>query len=819
MGFSSEIEKGSTMSQCLRCSKLCEANAVFCEECRSLLRNQLQQRPSPHASQEGPSSSASPLADVPTLAEHGAIQGNPLERITSPLPVVRANQEPQPVALVANEDLVDQAVYRLNEAAQLIAEEEEQGKSERKARPYSRAPRLRPIRDISPDIRRESTPLPQVSGTPQSEPVSRNGLEHQQGNGISPVRLDAHPSLPDLWPWLDADTEDKENDIWEDRTDPLIARHFPNSAESARIEEEDIRRALAEGVPTAPHPIPRKSRAPHMRIAFIALAIFALVAFAIDGILIGVAFNQPRHAASTPGGPPTLTISQNGHYFGQNLGTYIGSTIQLSLKNFTPSTSVALTHDIQEPIHLDGGSSIINVGPAGSASVDVTIDSDWGTGFHLIVAEDLKTRYTASATLLITGGGPTPPPHLQLDNRPLDLGAAVVGANTIRAFKLANGGGGSITWSASSKQPWLLVSPSQGTFSAGQTISIAVQRVGLKPGDYKGDLAISSNVSPPQHVEVDMSVLPLTPGPVLALSPALLSFSANDGQATPPAAQTLTISNPGTRPFSWSLANQDQATATAQLSLLRALGPAGNWLSASPLSGVVPPGATAAIQVVVRSQSILPGTYTGTLLFTAPGAIDNPQAVNVSLTVFPHCGIVTSSGFLSFTAVQGQSNLGTQALSLNATVSCSGAAITWKSSGTSSWVAVTPASGQLKGTASAVVSVSVNTAGLAPNTYSGQLSFVTGGMSTQTVTVMLVVQPPPPPSKPVMGASPLSLNFSNTQGLPNPTGQVVTITNNGGSPLKWSTSINLLTCRWLCAAPTGGTIAPGQTGQVTINVT
>ena len=69
-----------------------------------------------------------------------------------------------------------------------------------------------------------------------------------------------------------------------------------------------------------------------------------------------------------------------------------------------------------------------------------------------------------------------------------------------------------------------------------------------------------------------------------------------------------------------------------------------------------------------------------------------------------------------------------------------------------------------------------------------------------------------------MGASPLSLNFSNTQGLPNPTGQVITITNNGGSPLKWSTNIILLASCWLCATPTGGTIAPGQTGQLTIYV-
>src|SRR5260370_24638157 len=469
MGFSSEIEKGSTMSQCLRCSKLCETNAVFCEECRSLLRNQLQQRPSPHASQEEPSSAASPLADVPTLAEHGAIQGNPLERITSPLPVVKANQEPQPVALVANEDLVDQAVYRLNEAAQIIAEEEEQGKSDRKARPYSRAPRLRPIHDISADIRRESTPLPQISDTPQSEQASGNGLERQQGNDVSPVRQDAHPSLPDLWPWLDTDTEDKENDTWEDRTDPLIARHFPNSAESARIEEEDIRRALSEGVSTAPHPVPRKSRAPHMRIAFIALAIFALVAFAIDGILIYVAFNQPRHVPSTQGGLPTLTLSPN-------IATVGITTIKLALKNFTPSTSVDLTHDIQEPIHLDGGSSIITVGPAGSATagaanVACPIVSARGAGFPLLVADEVQNRHPPTAPLLIMGSGPTPPPHLQLDNRPLDLGAAVVGANTIRPFKLANSGGGSITWAAHSAQPWLLVSPSQGNLSPGQTNS------------------------------------------------------------------------------------------------------------------------------------------------------------------------------------------------------------------------------------------------------------------------------------------------------------------------------------------------------------
>ena len=106
-----------------------------------------------------------------------------------------------------------------------------------------------------------------------------------------------------------------------------------------------------------------------------------------------------KTATKTPAGLPTLTLSPH-------VAT-LGTTIRLSIKNFKPSTRVALTRDIQEPIHLAGGSSILTVGPAGSANVAVTIDSGWGTGFHLIVAEDLTTRYTASATLLITGKGST----------------------------------------------------------------------------------------------------------------------------------------------------------------------------------------------------------------------------------------------------------------------------------------------------------------------------------------------------------------------------------------------------------------------------
>ncbi len=798
------------MSQCLRCSKLCETTAVFCDECRSLLRNQLQQGLSSHASHQVSPSIAYSLVDSPTLPEYGSVQGEPLERITSPLPSSRANQVPLPSALVVHADLVDQAVSRLSEAAQHIEQEEEQSKSDRKARHYSRASRLAPIRDISADIRRESTPFPQVSNARQSDPASKNTLKRQLSNGKSPADLDPAPGMPDLWPWLDADTEDKDSDLWANRTDPLISRHVPTSAESARIEEEDIQRAVAEGISTTQFPISHTNRhSSRMRITFIALAIFALIALSVDGILLIIAFSHSHHN-NTSGGPPTLTLSQN--------SANLGDTVQLLIQHEQPLTQIALTHDIQEPIQVNGSTSLIKVDSTGAAKVSLVIDSDWKPGFHLIVAEDVATRYTASASLHV-GTSPTPPTHLLIDTSTLNLGAAVIGANTIYPLKLHNSGGGSITWSASSDQPWLLVSPSQGIFSESQTISIAGQRVGLKPKDYKGFLTITSNVSPPVKIEVDMTVLRLPPnaGPVIALSPALLSFTATDGGPNPPA-QLLAISNPGTRSLIWSLASTDPATATTQASLLNALGPKGNWLSTDVTSGTVAPGATSSIQVIVQSQNLLPGVYTGTLLFTAPGGVDSPQSVNVSLTVQPHCGIITGSGYLAFTAVAGQSNPGNQTLSLNATASCAGATIPWSSFSSVSWLTVTPASGQLKGTTSAVISAGVNAAGLAPGKkYYGIVSF-TSSHSTQSVMIQLTVQAPPSPTAPIMGASPLTLNFSNTQGQPNPTGQVVTITNNGRSPLTWRTNVICLASCWLGSAPSGGTIAAGQTGQVTIKV-
>src|SRR6266699_3009290 len=561
--------------------------------------------------------------------------------------------------------------------------------------------------------------------------------------------------------------------------------------------EEDMRRALADGISTAQFPVPFMRRhSSRLRIAFIALAIFALIALIVDGILLNVAFYHPHHDVTTSNGFPTLTLSIN--------AASPGNTVNLMIKHFSPSTRVVLTHDIQEPIAINGNSSI-TTDSLGSATLSVVIEATRGPGFHLIVAEDVSSRSTASANLQITGEGITHPAHLLIDTTPLDMGADIVGTNTIRSFTLANSGGGSISWSANSDASWLLVAPSQGIFSQQEVISLAVQRIGLKPGDYRGSITISSNVSPPQHIEVDMTVRALPPnaGPVLAVSPALLSFTATNGQPNS-IRQTLTVSNPGSRPLNWSLDPMQGLSCP--------------WLGVSPSTGTVSSGGSLTLAVNVKSQCLLPGVYIGTLKFTAPGAIDSSQAVNVAVVVQPYCGLVTSTGFLTFTVVAGQKTLVNQSLSLNETPSCAGTPLFWKSSSTAPWLSVTPGSGQINANDTTLVSASVNAGGLAASSkpYYANLSFVFG-QSTLTVMAKVTVQAAPP-TAPIMSASPLSLTFSNIQGQPSPTGQVVTITNNGHSPLGWHSMANQLASSWLAASPSGGTIAPGQAVQVTINV-
>ena len=844
------------MSQCLHCSRLCAEDVLFCEECQAHAEELLQQVISP-PDKSPLAADASPIT-APELAAQSALSWPELGSIA-------ISFEPSDSATLAEEefshlaalspDTAEQAVLKLNEAARGIPRSVRGEQSSLR----SRLARLKPLRDISSEIQRGSTPHPRVkrrseydtqpleeseqpaapetvdvpaplagvaSGVLQPDP-RENATDWLDDPGLQPVRARQHSA----WPWFHtADEDETENDLdlWQDTTDPLAARHRPTLAEAEPIERADLERVTFEERPTlASSVVIRQKRRRGFTLwhfLFAVLVMLVVLVLAVDGLLLTLAFHNVARRSVPAGGPPALILSTN--------TAQAGESVSVQLVHFAPLTNVALTHDVQESLFTVRAATTLAIGADGQASTSFVVSSNWNPGFHLIVAEDVATRNTASAMLQVNGAGASSPPHLLLASSALDLGSAAQGANTIQPLVLRNSGSGSISWSASSDQPWLLIAPAQGMFSTGQTISVAAQRSKLAPGDYSGTITLFSNVSAPVQLKVSMQVsaLPLDAGPVISLVPPLLDFTTTDGSTTP-LSQAVTLSNPGQQTLYWELENGPTTTT-----ILQNGGPEGQtststasvqplldtpWLSASRTSGWLLPGQTVQIQLTARTQDLLPGAYLEALaLRSTTGtarAYDSPQVLNAALTIQPHCGLLTSTGNLNFIAVTRQSNPSSHALSLSATSSCGSSPLNWQAISSADWITVSPASGQIRGTESGVTSIGVNTALLNPGKYSGVVT-LTAGESTQTVLVQLTLQPHPAASEPILGVSPLSLNFSALQSQTSPPGQVVTLTNNGGSLLEWRIGAEAASSGWISATPGSGSVLPGQTGQVTINV-
>jgi hypothetical protein len=802
------------MSQCLRCNQPCSSTVLFCDSCRLLLKQQNaaleDQKPVAFSSQE---IGAAAYAQTHTDDDKSGVatMSPPVAPGTPPLPTESGNG-----ALT-----VEQTLSRLNDAAQQIAAFDQDQHRHR-----VKISRLTRFLDISQEIQRYSTPMPRISGARRFL-RARTHARARKEMQLSPSG-DPADKIPDAWPWLDDDDDvDVHHDIWADRTDPLAVRKLPSGREGRRIDREDIRRAAREGYVV----VPLAGRFVRVRMSFLRLAVTALIGLAVfgmlaDGLLAFVAFFHPYQSNQSTGSP-LITLSANKVDYGQ--------TIVVHITHFSPSANVFLSRDMNEQVENDTNSSFIRMGQDGSRDVHIPIDKSWEPGSHLLEAEDMTTHYTASANLLVMSGSMASP-QLVLSTTQLDFGADLQGTNTIDTVMMRNGGQGTIAWTASSDQPWLLMTPNQGTFSDTQMLVVGVQRANLKAGSYTGTVTLVPNVGTAQQIQVTMTVQPLSlafvgtsqetqptamtvqsfssmRGAMLSATPVVQSFVATDGGSSP-AMQYLTISNPGNQALFWSLKSntpykfQDQGPT-----------PGANWLNLDKTSGIVLPGSSVLVGVHVNSTDLLPGLYINSLQFSAISGhttIDRPQNVAISLTVQPHCGVLLNTGSMSFTAVNGQGNPGNQTLTLTTTSGCT-SALNWQASSSDKWVVLQTTKGVLHSGIETNVAVGVNTNGLKPGAYSAVISFV-AGQTTQSELVQLTVQSTPPPGAPIMAVSPLDLNFSTMQGQADPPGQTVTITNTGKSALSWQNAAAMQIQPWLHFSPASGTVLPGQSAQVTVSV-
>ena len=154
---------------------------------------------------------------------------------------------------------------------------------------------------------------------------------------------------------------------------------------------------------------------------------------------------------------------------------------------------------------------------------------------------------------------------------------------------------------------WLTLSPSHGTLSAGdkQQITVKVAPGTLAIGTYTGLISFTGDA----NAQVGVSLTVVAPGN-LVISPSSLAFT------TQQTSQSLSLQNNGGQSLDWTVQPSTND--------------GGNWLDVKHPKGTLDPGKSITLTVLADPTNLTPGTYQGTLTFSAGNQI---QDVSVSFTI------------------------------------------------------------------------------------------------------------------------------------------------------------------------------------------
>lgn len=519
------------------------------------------------------------------------------------------------------------------------------------------------------------------------------------------------------------------------------------------------------------------SRLTHLRAtrSFFWLSTLVLIALLLSGAFgIAASFGRTR---AVPNPPPALLVSP--------ATIEMGGIVTIRGTHFTPGGEVTLSRDQHIPLLDTGNVSTLQANAQGSFSDSIVADPQWLAGKHILYATDMHLHQQALMPILVTGKNALQgPPHLLLSSGSLDLGAGDQVTNASKLMALSNAGGGVATWQASASQSWLQITPQSGSVASGQhaSVIVAADRSRLTPGNYQATITFTSNTGQlTLPVSLQVTVLQQSHQAVMQVSPATLAF-AGAARGSAPDQQAITISNPGSRPLVWGAGIHGAG-----------------WLWTSPSSGTIAPGSQQTIIVGVTTDGLDSGVYKGEIAFVKQGlqpVQGSPQSVYVSLTVTPACTLALSSSSMGFSGQHGAASPASQSLSIGIAQGCqssqSWSATTATSSG-GSWLHVSAS----HGVTPAKISVSANTAGLAPGTYQGTLTF-SSSAGSQLLTVTLTVMPVPCS---VSGSSALSLQGTAGQSSAVAANVPISAAGDCAHALSWTSSSN---SSWLSGSP-GGT--------------
>jgi hypothetical protein len=301
--------------------------------------------------------------------------------------------------------------------------------------------------------------------------------------------------------------------------------------------------------------------------------------------------------------------------------------------------------------------SVSETSGMGLATITVTVDrGSLPTGSYSGTVE--VSSNGGNETVTVTMGVVLEP---NLEASPTEL---YFSSNTsTQIISILNSGGGELRWSISSDQPWMSTNPTSGVQS--RVVAVYVDRQGLTPGTYYGNLLVTSNGG---SATIPVTMIATATEAVLAVAPPSLSIPAQSSSGA------ISVRNDGGGTLYWSITS-DQP-----------------WLSANPASGVN----NDQVAVYVDRAGLAPGMYTGHLFVTSNGGsatiLVEMFVSDAILIVNPNLLIFTPSTPTSTFSI---SNGGTGTLE-------------WTLDLFDPWVSASP----LSGTGSGVVTVNVDVGSL-----------------------------------------------------------------------------------------------------------
>lgn len=420
--------------------------------------------------------------------------------------------------------------------------------------------------------------------------------------------------------------------------------------------------------------------------------------------------------------PVWLDVTASSLVFGDSGSTWTTPTTTLegTLGGTIQAARLELNLDVAQITGLDRG----------SFPEEFTIVSDAG---NIVI----------SVTLHIIAEG-----ELVVEPLALDFGTV----SELSSFTISNGGTEVLNWAIDSMTPegeWLDIvpgSPRENALTSGtDTVEVSVDRTGLDPGPYSGEISIVADAGS-ETVSVLM-VVP-EPEPLLSVSPADLSVETNEIEE-----RVMAMRNVGTGELTWTIADDLPA-----------------WLTVDVLSGTATTEVDR-VTLTLDATTLAEGFYPYTITVTAVDLTGLPAGVGqvqVALTVPEPIPVLAVSPT--------ELDLGATTLEAFFRIENAGNGdLDWLLTVNDPWIEVDPA--QMTGSArneTDVIDIAVNRTTLNPGPALGSISITSNGGAAE-VTVLVEVPPP------TLAVVPQLLDFST-----NVTERLVAIFNAGSGTVNWS---------------------------------